>query len=331
MSSVVPQTRSLGNRALYETLFGTVFFAGERVSRADIHTYCCSTRYGSGEHLDAALELLVNLGALRPDGDHFSPDRDFLLSAKETSVPLALSLRLLDALAANREIETVFPSGTLSWGKSDGDLNIHLSQVPMQKIVVVKLLRDLGIVRDSEDGAAIVTVRSPLAQRLRDAVCTASARTRAVRVLSPDQLERLQQAQSKQGADAEEFVLALEKKRLQGHAQLQLVRRISLTNTAAGYDIESFEGLRSFLPDRFIEVKSHQEVERFFLSSGEMEAAKELGERYYLYVIDMRRFGEAGYHPLIIRNPALVLLNQDSGWSVSTSVFAVARSTLTDS
>jgi hypothetical protein len=160
---------------------------------------------------------------------------------------------------------------------------------------------------------------------LRDALGAAFARTRAVSRLSPEQLERLQQSQAKQGADAEEFVLALEKRRLEGHAQLQLVRRVSLSNTAAGYDIESFEGLRSFLPDRFIEVKSHRGVERFFFSSGEMEAAKELGERYYIYVVDMGKFEEAGYDPIVIRNPAAVLSNQDSSWLVTTSAFEVIR------
>jgi len=325
MSSVVPQAQSLGNKRLYETLFRSVFATTQRVLRADLQAYCFATRYGSGEHLDAALELLLNLGVLRTDGEHLLPEREFLSSSKETSVSLALSLRLLDGLAAAGEIEDVFPPGTLSWGKSDDELNIHLSQIPIQKIAVVKLLRDLGTVIDSEDGAAIVRIQSPLSQRLQETIRIAFARTRTVKILSPDQLQHLQRSQAEQGADAEEFVLAFEKKRLQGHTQLQLVRRVSLINTAAGYDVESFEGLKSFLPDRFIEVKSHRGVERFFVSSGEMEAAKELGDHYYLYVVNMEQFREAGYLPLIIRNPALELLKELSGWSMIASGFEVVR------
>jgi hypothetical protein len=325
MQSVVPQAQSLGNKGLYETLFRNVFAAGEPVLMTDVQAYCYSTRYGAGEHLDAALELLTNIGVLQRDGESLLPDASFLRSANETSVGLAVSIRLLESLEKAGEIEDVFPPGTLSWGNSDGELNIHLSKVPMRMLAIIKLLRDLETAVDSEEGAAIVKVENPIAGRLQESLFLSSARTRVLRILDPEQLERLQEAQAKQGANAEEFVLGLEQERLRGHVRLEFIRRISVTNTAAGYDIESFEGLKSFLPDKFIEVKSHHGVQHFFLSSGELEAAKELAERYYLYLVDMDKYGEAGYEPVVIRNPAAEFLSQESAWSLSTNVFKVIR------
>lgn len=325
MSNVVPQAQSLGSLALYEILFRKVFATGQPVLRTDARAYCLSARYGIGAHFDAALELLINVGILTVDGGYLRPEGEFIHFVKENPIGLSISQRLVDRLAAVGEVESVFPADALSWGGADGEVNIHLSQIPLQKIAVVKLLRDLEAVFDSEESALILRAKNPFAKRLQAAVALALTRVRKVKILSPDQLENLQRVQAKQGADAEEFVVSFERKRLDGHAQIQLIRRISLTNTAAGYDIESFEELKSFLPDRFIEVKSHSGVERFFLSSGEMETAKELGNHYYLYVIDVEKCKGVGYDPLIIRNPAVELGAQDSEWSLTSTVYEVVR------
>jgi hypothetical protein len=309
----------------YETLFRKVFAAREPVLVGDVRSYCLATHYGSGLQLDGALELLLNIGILSADHDYLRPDKDFLHAAKNEEIGFAISTRLIDRLVAAGEIQSLFPAGSLSWGKSDGELNIHLSHIPMRWLAVVKLLRDLEAVLDSEEGAALLRVRKPFSGVLQASVALGFSRARAIKILTPAQLGLLQEAQARQGADAEEYVLRLERNRLREHPQLQLVRRISLLNTAAGYDIESFEGLKSFLPDRFIEVKSHRGAVRFFLSLGEMEAAKELGDRYYLYVIDMDKCGLAEYSPFIIRNPVVELFDQHSEWSTTATNFEIVR------
>jgi hypothetical protein len=106
-------------------------------------------------------------------------------------------------------------------------------------------------------------------------------------------------------------------KRLQGHPQIQLVRRVSEIDTGAGFDIESFEGLRSFFPDRFIEVKSYQGNPRFFWSQGEIAAAKELGEKYCLYLVDMEQLQSPDYCPVLIRNPVTELFGDNSNWTAT--------------
>jgi uncharacterized protein DUF3883 len=330
MSSVVPQARSLGSRGLYETLFRNVFAAGKSVLTQDLRSYCLATRYRSGSQLEGALELLRNIGVVTAEGDYLKPDEEFLRVVERGEIGLALATRVIDRLVVAGEIENLFPVGSLSWGKLDWELNVHLSRIPMQSLPVIKLLRDLDTILDSEEATVLLRVQEPFSRRLQAAVALAFSSKRIAKTLSPEQLERLQEVQARQGADAEEYVLRFERNRLEGHAQLQLVRRVSLVNTAAGYDIESFEGVRSFLPDRFIEVKSYRGTEHFFLSLGELEVARELGERYYIYLIDTEKCDLQENSPKIIQNPAVELFGQESSWLATAISFEILRKTPQD-
>lgn|GEM_PF-703379 len=321
--SVIPQARSLGSRSLYETVIRRVFAAGQPVLVEDLRSYCLDTVYRCGSQLNGVLEVLLNLEVLHVEGDCLTLDNG-LLNA-EGDICLALAARLMDRLVKSQEVGSVFPVGSISWGRSPGELDIHLSHIPLRSLAVVKLLRDLDLVLDSNEGVALLKVHEPFSRVLRDAVTVAFSSRSIVKKFSPEALEHLQEAQMKQGAEAEEYVLRYEQRRLKGHAQIGWVRRISVVNVAAGYDIDSFEGLRSFLPDRFIEVKSHRGEERFFLSSGELEVARELGDRYVLYLVDMEKCELPEYSPLMIRNPAVELFNQASGWAAVATTFEIAK------
>lgn len=325
MSNVVPQLQPLGSRKLYETLFRDVFALGEAVSREDVRSYCLASQYRSGSQLNGALELLINIGALDVEGFNLKVTESFLQELRTQEVGVAVSGKLVKRLADAGEIQGLFPTGSFSWGKEDGELNVHLSRIPMHALPAIKLLRDLDTVLDVEETTAILRVQPPLAVLLQEALISEGGRKRNVKVLSPKQLERLQASQAEQGAKAEEYVLRMELNRLKGHGQINLVQQISAVNTAAGYDIESFEGHSSFLPDRFIEVKSHRGAERFFLSVGELGAAKELGDQYYLYLVDVDQYDSPEYSPVIIKNPAIELFQEDSHWLVTEVNFEVSK------
>lgn len=290
----------------------------------DVRSYCLATCYRSGSQLKGALQLLINMNVLRQNGDYLEPDQDFLYFVKE-DVTFAISARLVDCLLAAGELEDLFPPGALSWGNVKGELNVHLSRIRITHLAVIKLFRDLNAIVDSEESTVLLKIKEPLSGKVQAAIGIAFNRRRRIKSLSPEQLESLQQAQSKQGADAEEYILGLERTRLSEHPQLQLVQRVSLTDTGAGYDITSFEGLKSFLPDRFIEVKSYKGSERFFLSLGELETARELGDRYYLCLVDMEKMEVAGYVPDMIKNPAVELFGENSDWSAVAVTFEVLR------
>ncbi|MCL2797553.1 MAG: DUF3883 domain-containing protein [Firmicutes bacterium] len=115
------------------------------------------------------------------------------------------------------------------------------------------------------------------------------------------------ESQRERGATAEAFVMRYEKQRLSNSLEPKLISSIDVS---AGYDIVSFNSLSSTSYDRFIEVKSFQYNVRFFWSVNEMEVAKVLEEKYFLYLIDMRKIHENGYSPMIIQNPYVNLTRE---------------------
>lgn len=151
----------------------------------------------------------------------------------------------------------------------------------------------------------------------------------AGRMFSLADLKAAQRAKEAAGRIAEEWVLAWERERLAGHLFLDSVRSISDENAAAGFDILSFDSARALSHDRFIEVKGYAEEFSFFWSPEEMEAARRLRMRYWLYLVDRRRISSPAYHPELIQDPVGYFLDRDPlGWSVSAQGLKFTRLTV---
>jgi hypothetical protein len=128
-------------------------------------------------------------------------------------------------------------------------------------------------------------------------------------------LKALQEAQEKAGEKGEQFVVRFEKVARSRHPLQRLIRSISAEDTGAGFDVLSFETDTALLHDKFIEVKSYADTPMFYWSAGEIEAAEELQERYWLYLVDRNRIDEAEYVPEMIQNPhAYFIDRQAEGW-----------------
>lgn len=112
------------------------------------------------------------------------------------------------------------------------------------------------------------------------------------------------------GALGEELIVKHEINRLRtaGHkVESECVRRVSAVRANAGYDIESFDSVSHDAGfDRYIEVKSSRGTDlRFIWTENEMNVAKRLKDRYWIYFqggIDLanRRAKNA---PLLFQNP----------------------------
>lgn len=131
----------------------------------------------------------------------------------------------------------------------------------------------------------------------------------------------LQQEKNRElGELAEKYVFDFECRRLERDD----IMLVSAIDYAAGFDIASFSSNQSNDFDRFIEVKSYSVRCRFFWSSNEYEVARELGDQYFLYLVDRGQMQDAGYEPEIIQNPARELL-ADSNWSIKDDGFQAER------
>jgi hypothetical protein len=101
------------------------------------------------------------------------------------------------------------------------------------------------------------------------------------------------------------------------------VVRVSEYFTNAGYDIESFSDHDSIVIDKFIETKSYEGEISFYWSKNEVEKAKELGDKYFLYLVDRTRITHEGYEPIRIQNPFKKIFesefwkNETENWKIT--------------
>lgn len=101
------------------------------------------------------------------------------------------------------------------------------------------------------------------------------------------ELEKILKKQDEVGLQAEKVVIEFEKEQLRGHPELvHLVQHTSLDDVGAGYDIESVQPHGAGGHTRkFIEVKAVSSEGDFYWSPNELETAKQLKDRYYLYLL----------------------------------------------
>lgn len=138
-------------------------------------------------------------------------------------------------------------------------------------------------------------------------------------------LEKLKlqlEQQERQGELAELFVLEYEKKRITNAILNEKIKRISIIDVAAGYDIVSYNNDEAIEHDRFIEVKSYVGSPHFYWSNNEIETAKLYGNKYYIYLIDASKMTDEKYVPDIICNPAEEIIASEK-WIMNPTSFIV--------
>jgi hypothetical protein len=123
------------------------------------------------------------------------------------------------------------------------------------------------------------------------------------RILTLDELKKLQKIKNSYGENAENFVVDYEKLKFKSHELVGAIEKISDFNVSAGYDIVSLRSNKSSVIDKFIEVKSYSRSPNFHWSKGEVESAKKEKNKYFLYLINRDQIDNPGYIPLMIQNP----------------------------
>ncbi|HVR90558.1 MAG TPA: DUF3883 domain-containing protein [Novosphingobium sp.] len=228
-------------------------------------------------------------------------------------------LRLLDDL----------PSISLFQLDHDGcGLKVSATQLPGRGACYPYALLEFDIFKRQEVGDSFWTVAEDLIPRFMTWLSRTNLST-PERLFSLADLKAANLAREAAGRVAEDWALAWERSRLASHPFLESVRSISDDNAGAGFDIISFDGPRALSHDRFIEVKGYADEFSFFWSSNEIEAARSLRMRYWLYLIDRRRISAPGYQPELIQDPVSYFLDRDPiGWSVSAQGLKFTRAAM---
>lgn len=146
--------------------------------------------------------------------------------------------------------------------------------------------------------------------------------------LTEVQLRALLAEREALGDIGEQLALTYECRRLLDAGYLveaHCIRRISKHRVNAGYDIESFDGRSPTGKfDRFIEVKASQSKDvRFYWSENEMQVARRLGSRYWIYYfggVD-RMSGTTALEPILYQDPLRHIMGDAMLTKVSQGLF----------
>ena len=142
--------------------------------------------------------------------------------------------------------------------------------------------------------------------------------------ISEKQLLAQLEKQREQGERGELFVLDYEMKRITDPDKRALIKRISVIDVGAGFDIVSVNDNNSLSSDRYIEVKTYKGTPHFILSDNEKDKASLIGESYFIYLVDDDRINDEGYIPMIICNPCNSIFESDE-WLVEYDSYRITK------
>jgi len=150
------------------------------------------------------------------------------------------------------------------------------------------------------------------------------ARPEVRRKVTEKQLFAQLQKKKELGNTGEEWVLGYEKRRITNPDIQERIKRISLIDVGAGFDIVSYNDNDSKEFDRFIEVKTYKGNKHFHWSHNEIEKASLMGEQYYIYLVDADCIELEDYEPQIIQDP-IKRVGESEGWAKRPDSYLVER------
>jgi hypothetical protein len=275
---------------------------------SDLRAYCTSNHYSIGQSLDGILKLLEFMKLANFSNETISLDDAFFTSIKNNGENFEQDIftkSLLIALRNEGVITNIIPPDGVKRDADDGYYYVKENLIPLQFISIRNLLISLEFFerRLLYETNILVVNRGFNEFFQAEIVNNINNEKDKRRRVSLQELKNRLDNQERLGKEAELFVLNFEKQRLSKHPLVGNVLRVSEDHINAGFDIESFNDNNSVFTDRFIEVKSHSENIAFFWSANEVEVAKNLANKYFLYLVDRTKMSQDNYVPKIFQNP----------------------------
>lgn len=273
-----------GLKFLFNAIFNGV---KSRSSLMKLYTHC---PYKASLDVDASLILLRNLGVIDYDGSKI------LLNHFE-NVDFSNQQFVFDwfsQIFCNYLIDNFILSiDSIKYDNVSDCFYLPFNAFLRKHAVYRNLLITLSVLSVRQDGNYAI-----------NSILIANVEHRSKnRKLSQAGLLKILESQQRQGDLGEEYVFSYELNRLSNHPLKNNIKRISIIDVSAGFDIVSFEDETSYQLNRFIEVKTYKDKPHFHWSANEIDIAKLQGDRYYLYLVDANQINNPNYEPIIIRNP----------------------------
>lgn len=293
---------------------------------SDLTTLCESMRALRGAspvRTVNAVAFLEEIGVAKVDGALVSATEHIQNATPETR-RRDLTEVFVRTYAAKLDDKNV---GTAFQAEENRDLWVDSLQLPFRELGYPFMLVALGVAEREALSSRFWRIATGYAPQFLEALERVNSSAFLKRKFGEEELAKALAAQAAAGREAEDWVLNFERDRLAKHFFSESIRRVSDEDVSAGYDILSFDTRQSLIHDRFVEVKSFRDEPQFYWSRGEMEAARQLSGRYWLYLIDRSRLAEPGYEPDMIRDPAAYFLDRTpEGWALADDGVLFRRS-----
>jgi len=287
-----------------------------------IKKYCISNLFSISRNFEGLLSLCKFISFVQITDDKISLNNGhFKQTEYERTTYLEqfhFYLHLINALKNANALQDIFTPDNIKFSQQLSQYYIVESKFPYRFFPLRNILISTGFFYKHENWVNHLIIKREFTQDFKNYVIDEIfVQHKNKQKSSLSQLKKNQQAKEEAGRRAEEFALQYEHSRLQGHVTAGLIKLISDEYVNAGYDIQSFEGYDSIFIDRFIEVKSYANEVSFFWSKNEIETAKELKSKYFLYLIDRSRINEENYKPQQIQDPYKKIFESDI-WNKET-------------
>ena len=297
----------LGTRKELNFVLFQALVPGKEQRISEVVKFCKSSMFSINRSIDGILYLLRFIEFIDLEGEYISLNinnfdpRDFYQEPDYFQNPHFFK-HLLSKFLNDKQNIDFFSAEVLKLSHVDRHYYLKSNHIKLEYFPIRNLFLNLSFLEKRPHVVGNLYVSEKFHDIFNELIINElQIKTRAKFTLS--QLKSSIKRKEEVGGDAEIFVLNFEKARLKGHPSLERVERISLEYVNAGFDIISFNDADSLIHDRFIEVKSFQNELSFYWSKNEIHKAKELSDKYFLYLVDRSKMVSQDYLPKIFQNP----------------------------
>ncbi len=291
----------------------------------DVKTICIHQSYTFGSSFNGIICLLNLLELINVQGNLIKADT--IVSKYKPEIFFSKGIifeRLFKALKDVGKLETLFNYQNTKLDNETKAYYIKDSLIPFSFISIKKLLINTEFLVNPKNIQNTYFI-NPVFKSIFSLFVISNIKKSSEKLkITLEKLKCIQFLQNEYGEQAEDYVLNYELNRLSKHPSKQDIKKISAEFVNAGFDIESFNTEDSIINDRLIEVKSYSRDVSFYWSKNEIDTAKDIEDRYFLYLVDRSKIDQKDYEPYIIKDPYKNLFLNDN-WQKNTATYFVSK------
>lgn len=321
MSNQLLQVNNLGSLDSIVLIIKIIRKAPKGISIQDLKIYCSMTSANLAYEVDGILELLKFIEWGQTSNGVIKLDKSIAKTNFSKRPHAKTRKRIIDEIffhmMENHLLDEFLDLNSLDYVIGKEKISISINSIPLKYKGLKNLLISVGFFTVDAENPYQFVIEDDYQEYFENQVIPW---LHDIRGYSPEsgitfeEFKEIQRAKEQAGIIAEEFVLIFEQNRLHGHPLKSHIKIISWIKVDAGYDINSFDRLNSLQIDRYIEVKSYSGNISFYWSRNEIEKARILEQKYFLYLVDRNKITKPNYEPIICQDPYKTVF-KSSDWS----------------